>query len=141
MTPPEWRFGALQTVLPRLGQGSFRVLITDVYKRTCAMSGSHVLHVLDVAHIMPYAKGGKHTLTNGVLLRQDLYTLLDLGYLTVPESASTRSSVPISLRGRALRHWHLFRALVRSSSRPLTSENSRSLPWCSASVAVALPAG
>jgi putative restriction endonuclease len=80
---PERRFGSPITVLPRLGQGSFRILITDVYRRTCAMSGSHVLHVLDAAHIKPYAKGGDHAVTNGILLRQDLHTLLDLGYVTI----------------------------------------------------------
>lgn len=47
------------------------------------MSGSHVLHVLDAAHIKPYAKGGDHAVTNGILLRQDLHTLLDLGYVTI----------------------------------------------------------
>jgi putative restriction endonuclease len=47
------------------------------------MSGSHVLHVLDAAHIKPHAKGGEHAITNGILLRQDLHTLLDLGYMTV----------------------------------------------------------
>ncbi|HXT24759.1 MAG TPA: HNH endonuclease [Candidatus Eisenbacteria bacterium] len=35
-------------------------------------------HVLDAAHIKPCAKGGEHALTNGILLRQDLRTLLDL---------------------------------------------------------------
>jgi putative restriction endonuclease len=77
------KFGAPQTILPRLGQGSFRILITDVYRRTCAMSGSHVLHVLDAAHIKPYSKGGEHAVNNGLLLRQDLHTLFDRGYLTV----------------------------------------------------------
>jgi putative restriction endonuclease len=80
---PERRFGSPHTVLPRLGQGSFRVVITDAYKRTCAMSGSHVLHVLDAAHIKPYGKGGEHSVANGILLRQDLHTLLDRGYMTV----------------------------------------------------------
>jgi putative restriction endonuclease len=79
----ERRFGSPQTVLPRLGQGSFRVVITDAYKRTCAMSGSHVLHVLDAVHIKPYGKGGEHSVANGILLRQDLHTLLDRGYMTV----------------------------------------------------------
>jgi HNH endonuclease len=36
-------------------------------------------HVLDAAHIKPCAKGGEHALTNGILLWQDLHTLLDLG--------------------------------------------------------------
>jgi putative restriction endonuclease len=39
--------------------------------------------VLDAAHIRPYAEGGSHNPSNGLLLRQDLHTLFDRGYLTV----------------------------------------------------------
>jgi putative restriction endonuclease len=77
------RFGQPQTVLPRLGQGAFRVIVTDVYQRQCALTNSHVLHVLDAAHIRPYADGGSHSPSNGLLLRQDVHTLFDRRYLTV----------------------------------------------------------
>ena len=77
------RFGQPQTVLPRLGQGAFRVIVTDMYNRQCALTNSHVLHVLDAAHIRPYAEGGSHSPTNGLLLRQDVHTLFDRGYLTI----------------------------------------------------------
>jgi putative restriction endonuclease len=77
------RFGQPQTVLPRLGQGAFRVIVTDVYQRQCALTNSHVLHVLDAAHIRPFAEGGSHSPSNGLLLRQDVHTLFDRGYLTV----------------------------------------------------------
>lgn len=86
------RFGTPQTILPRLGQGSFRILVTDAYKRTCAMSGSHVLHVLDAAHIKPYTKGGEHAVPNGLLLRQDLHTLFDRGDVTVTPDYSVEVS-------------------------------------------------
>jgi putative restriction endonuclease len=39
--------------------------------------------VLDAAHIKPYSLGGTHQPTNGILLRQDVHTLFDRGYLTV----------------------------------------------------------
>lgn len=77
------RYGQPQLVLPRLGQGSFRVIVTDSYQRQCALTGSHVLHVLDAAHIRPYAAGGTHSPNNGLLLRQDIHTLFDRGYITV----------------------------------------------------------
>lgn len=70
-------------VMPRLGQGAFRVIVTDLYKRRCALTNSHVLHVLDAAHIQPYSEGGTHSPSNGLLLRQDVHTLFDRGYLTV----------------------------------------------------------
>jgi putative restriction endonuclease len=83
LVPDGSRFGQPQMVLPRLGQGAFRVIVTDVYKRQCALTNSHVLHVLDAAHIRPYAEGGSHSPTNGLLIRQDVHTLFDRGYLTV----------------------------------------------------------
>jgi putative restriction endonuclease len=39
--------------------------------------------VLEAAHIKPYQAGGPHALSNGVLLRQDVHTLFDRGYLTI----------------------------------------------------------
>ena len=77
------RFGAPQLVMQRLGQGSFRVLVTDAYKWRCAFTGSPVLHVLEAAHIKPFSEGGPHAVSNGILLRQDVHTLFDRGYVTV----------------------------------------------------------
>lgn len=77
------RYGEPTTVLPRLGQGAFRVLVTDAYERHCAISGEKILPVLDAAHIKSYKEGGEHLITNGVLLRQDIHTLFDKGYLTI----------------------------------------------------------
>ncbi len=37
------RYGAPRTVLPRLGQGSFRVMVTDAYQRHCAVTHSPIL--------------------------------------------------------------------------------------------------
>jgi putative restriction endonuclease len=77
------QFGQPQVIMPRLGQGSFRAIVTDIYKRQCAVTNSHVLHVLDAAHIRPVAAEGTHSPSNGLLLRQDVHTLFDRGYLTV----------------------------------------------------------
>lgn len=77
------KFGSPQVILPRLGQGAFRIIVADAYNRRCALSASRVLHVLESAHIKPYASSGTHSPTNGILLREDIHTLFDLGYLTV----------------------------------------------------------
>ncbi|HSS19037.1 MAG TPA: HNH endonuclease [Pyrinomonadaceae bacterium] len=79
----ENRFGAPQIVTPRLGQGSFRTLITDAYQRRCTMTGERTLPALEAAHIHRYSRGGDHSLSNGLLLRSDLHKLFDLGYLTI----------------------------------------------------------
>jgi putative restriction endonuclease len=77
------RFGAPQLVRPRLGQGTFRVAVTQAYGSACAVSGEHSLPVLDVAHIQGYAAGGPHEVRNGLLLRTDIHRLFDRGYVTV----------------------------------------------------------
>lgn len=77
------RYGAPILVAPRLGQGGFRVAVTDAYDRSCAATGEHSLPVLEAAHIRPYAHAGAHAISNGLLLRSDLHRLFDRGYVTV----------------------------------------------------------
>jgi hypothetical protein len=49
----EHRYGSPNPVQPRLGQGAFRLLVTDAYGRRCAVTGERTLPVLDAAHIRP----------------------------------------------------------------------------------------
>lgn len=67
----------------RLGQGAFRILVTDAYNRRCTISGEKTLPVLESAHIKPYAKSGPHFISNALLLRSDLHKLFDAGYITI----------------------------------------------------------
>ncbi len=77
---------ALYETRHRLGQGTFRVLVTDAYQRRCAMTGEKTLPVLEAAHIKPVSLSGQHEVSNGLLLRSDLHILFDKGYLTVDRS-------------------------------------------------------
>lgn len=79
------RYGKPILVKPRLGQGAFRVVVTDAYARRCAVSGEKTLPILDAAHIRSYADGGVHEGSNGLLLRTDIHKLFDLGYVSVDE--------------------------------------------------------
>jgi len=79
----EARFGSSYLTRGRLGQGAFRVLVTDAYGRRCAVSGEKTLPVLEAAHIKPYSESGPHMVRNGILLRSDIHKLFDLGYVTV----------------------------------------------------------
>jgi putative restriction endonuclease len=79
------RYGAPRLVQPRLGQGTFRLTVTDSYDRRCAVTGERTLPILDAAHIRSYAAGGAHEVANGLLLRTDIHRLFDLGYVTVSE--------------------------------------------------------
>jgi putative restriction endonuclease len=77
------RYGDPVFVRPRLGQGTFRVEVTDAYGRACAVTGEHSLPVLEAAHIKPYAQEGDHKVSNGLLIRSDIHALFDRGYVTV----------------------------------------------------------
>lgn len=77
------RHGRPQIAIPRLGQGSFRLAVLDVYGGGCAVTGEHSLPALEAAHIRPYHAGGGHELRNGLPFRRDLHRLFDLGYVSV----------------------------------------------------------
>lgn len=86
-----------ETVLSkvRLGQGAFRVLVTEAYQGRCAITGEHTLPVLEAAHIKPYAELGPHLVSNGILMRSDLHKLFDTGYITITEDLRLEVSARI----------------------------------------------
>jgi putative restriction endonuclease len=59
------------------------VLVTDVYHRRCTITRERTLPALEAAHIRPYGDGGEHEARNGLLLRRDIHSLFDAGYVTV----------------------------------------------------------
>ena len=86
------RYGKPIEIRPRLGQGGFRLAVTDAYGRACAVTQEHSLPVLEAAHIQPYGKGGANDIQNGLLLRSDLHRLFDCGYVTVTPERRIRVS-------------------------------------------------
>jgi putative restriction endonuclease len=93
---PSEMFGLPALIKQRIGQGGFRILVTDLYDRRCAVTGERTLPVLEAAHILPVSRGGVHTPENGLLLRSDIHTLFDLGYVTI--DPKNRFQVSPSLR-------------------------------------------
>ena len=79
------RFGSLQLLRPRLGQGTFRAAVLGAYEGTCAVSKDHTWPALEAAHIKPYGDGGEHDTTNGLLLRADIHRLYDRHLVTVTD--------------------------------------------------------
>jgi putative restriction endonuclease len=108
------RYGAPTVITPRLGQGAFRLVVTEAYEKRCSITGERVLPVLEAAHIRPFALGGEHQVQKGVLLRSDLHVLFDRGYITITPSHEVEISRRIkeefengndyyALHGRSLR--------------------------------------
>ena len=94
---PRPRYGDSIEVRPRLGQGIFRISITEAYSGSCAMTGEHSLPALEASHIKPFGEGGPNEVPNGLLLRADLHRLFDRGYLTFTPEAR----IEVSQRLRA----------------------------------------
>ncbi len=75
--------GRPRLIIPRLGQGGFRLVVTDAYARRCAVTGEKTLPALEAAHIKPFSEVKRHDVRNGLLLRADIHRLYDSGYVTV----------------------------------------------------------
>jgi putative restriction endonuclease len=76
-------YGDPVPVRRRIGQGTFRILVTDAYGRACAISRERALPALEAVHIKPFKLVETHDVRNGLLLRSDLHRLFDVGYVTV----------------------------------------------------------
>lgn len=75
ITPPtsgqEWDVSsedALRLVRQRTSQHAFRRRLLDLGSRECAICGLDVLEVLEAAHLVPHARGGRASRENGRLL-------------------------------------------------------------------------
>ncbi len=89
------KYGNPYLTKPRIGQGSFRLLVTDAYKRRCAITGESTLPVLEAAHIIPYSQSGTHDVSNGLLLRADFHKLFDSGLVTIKPDLTIKISPKI----------------------------------------------
>ncbi|MDQ3464516.1 MAG: HNH endonuclease [Actinomycetota bacterium] len=76
-------YGDRRLTPQRLGQLAFQAVVLGAYERRCAVTGDKIRPVLQAAHIRPLPAGGEHRLDNGLLLRSDVHTLYDRGYLAV----------------------------------------------------------
>lgn len=85
-------FGQPTLVAPRLGQQAFKALVLTAYGRRCAVTGAKIRPTLEAAHIRPVAVGGLHRVDNGLLLRSDIHTLFDRGYVGVDPQSRLRVS-------------------------------------------------
>ncbi|HVZ26385.1 MAG TPA: HNH endonuclease [Sediminibacterium sp.] len=128
----EWpMYGQSILTKVRLGQGAFRVLITDAYSRKCSISGEKTLPVLEAAHIKPYTKSGPHFISNGLLLRSDLHKLFDSGYLTI----TTDFKIEVSNRIRqefenGKDYYQYHGALLRNiPTREMDKPNKNYIEW------------
>lgn len=117
----------------RVGQKAFGALVQEAYERRCAVTGDRIRPVLEAAHIRPVTANGENRVDNGLLLRSDVHTLFDRGYLGVhPE----RRTLIVSARlRREFGNGEEFYARERSAEpialpeRAADRPNSEFLTW------------
>lgn len=97
----------------RLGQGAFRVMVSEAYGKRCAITGESTFPVLEAAHIKPYELEGPHKITNGMLLRSDFHKLFDAGLVTVTPDFRVQVS------GQIKEQWFNGKAYYRLHDQPL----------------------
>ena len=115
----------------RLGQGAFRVLVTDAFTRRCSISGERTLPVLEAAHIKPYSKSGPHFISNGLLLRSDLHKLFDGGYITITKEYKVEVSKKIKEEFENGTEYYRFhgQSLVNLPLRELDKPHKTFIEW------------
>jgi putative restriction endonuclease len=124
------RYGEPVLIQPRLGQGSFRILVTDAYERKCAVTNERTLPALDAAHIKPYSESGEHLVSNGILLRRDLHALFDQGYVTINPSMRFEVSRRIKDEFENGRDYYkLHGCIVRSPTKVFDRPDPKHLDW------------
>lgn len=112
-------FGAERLTQTRLGQRAFKGLVLTSYQRRCAVTGNHIRPTLEAAHIRPVSRGGQNRVSNGLLLRSDVHTLFDLGYLGV----SARYELQVSPRLRT--DWGNGKEFYELAGRPIRVPGTR----------------
>jgi hypothetical protein len=78
-------------IFARQGQSDFRESLIRAYRGQCAVTGCTVIPVLEAAHLRPYRGTHTNLVTNGLLLRADIHTLLD--YKLLAPEPETRAIV------------------------------------------------
>jgi putative restriction endonuclease len=92
------RLRVQQQIVRRQGQSAFRGKLMEAYQGRCAVTACDAPSVLEAAHLCPYRGPDSNQVTNGLLLRADIHTLLDLGMLA-PDPATRRIKVSPQLAG------------------------------------------
>jgi ribosomal protein L37AE/L43A len=87
----ERREQVLRQISLRRGQRKFREKLIKRYDAVCQVSGCDILDIIEAAHIDPYSESEDNGVGNGLLLRSDIHTLFDLGYIGIePDTLKIR---------------------------------------------------
>ena len=77
------RLRAYRNIVARRGQPAFRAALLDAYSGKCAITGCDAPAALEAAHLRPYRGPDSNIVSNGLPLRADIHTLLDLRLIAI----------------------------------------------------------
>lgn len=83
------RLRVRRQVVARQGQSQFRADLIAAYGGRCAITACDAAIVLEAAHLRPYRGPASNVVPNGLLLRADVHTLLDLHLLAMDPGTRT----------------------------------------------------
>ncbi|HNW88518.1 MAG TPA: HNH endonuclease [Bacteroidales bacterium] len=128
---PESEYTRKYLTKVRLGQGAFRVQLTDAYSRKCSITGEKTLPVLEAAHIKPFADSGPNHIATGILLRADLHKLYDGGYITSTKDLKVEVSKKIKEEFQNGREYYQFhgKPLQILPDRYIDRPNEKYIEW------------
>lgn len=128
---PSPAYGKAILTKVRLGQGAFRILVTDAYSRRCAITGEKTLPVLEAAHIKPYSESGPHFISNSLLLRSDMHKLFDTGYITITNKLEIEISKRIKEEFQNGKEYYQYhgKQLLFLPNREIDKPNPKYIDW------------
>ena len=106
----------IAAIVRRQGQPEFRNKLIRAYEGQCAITGCTAKEALEAAHIEPYMGKRTNVVANGLLLRADIHTLFDRGYISI-DAQSMSVIVDTKLEGTEyaeLRDRRIFRPRSKS---------------------------
>jgi putative restriction endonuclease len=77
------RLRAYRNIVARRGQPAFRAALLEAYGGKCAITGCDAAAALEAAHLRPYRGPESNKVSNGLPLRADVHTLLDLRLIAI----------------------------------------------------------
>jgi hypothetical protein len=113
----EARRRVMREIAMRRGQARFRARLIRRYGAQCQISGCQFPGLVEAAHILAYSASEDNSVGNGVLLRSDLHTLFDLGFLGI-DPASLRVALHPALQSAGYAEFEGRVLFVNSSDGP-----------------------
>jgi putative restriction endonuclease len=111
----------VREIVQRQGQPEFRKALLAAYDGKCAITGCDIAQALEAAHICRYMGPQTNSISNGILLRSDIHTLLDLQLIGIePETLCIHVSTSIKDTCAAEIHGKTLNLPDDHSKRPST---------------------